>query len=576
MKGSVNTGSDRNQTTTRLSNDLTTPSSRVITFKNGCYGTAPANCLLCGREAGSESDPSADSTKDVKVSGQKRLHEDHVDSEEERWAEGSAKRQRCEGSELSPDAFTPELFDSSLAQGNPQHMYSPVCDAKKEIRLFVLDPAASSSPVLGRFIKATLGSENQPAYEALSYTWADESGDQEYSAYVWCDTGYVYVTKNGEAALRRVRMRTKARLIWMDQLCIHQADVSERSHQVGLMSEIYGNASQVLIYLGNSLTDNVILPDLHHDLKKPSALESEWCQSLLRLPWFTRIWVLQEVARARKAVLMGENTCGSFDSIRKGFKFAQLVKTLEGAICDPLPGAVSIEPRKPVPATEIFQLLSSTNACYATEPRDKVFALFGMIDSAQEHGLIADYKMDTEEVYTKITLYIIKSSRRLDVLAYCSGEKNILSLPSWVPDWSVKHREPLIKYIKHLFGDANFKTPLGDRQASVTCPTGSRNLFVQGRCLAFVESCRAYTHIEGVVTVSTTERDHGYGTGEVHEGDQIWQLNGAEQLFVLRKSGCAFKVVGECLFPFFPPRPMFSPFSLEVFRENETQEVQLC
>lgn len=483
-----------------------------------------------------------------------------------------------------------------------QHVYSPVSDAKKEIRIFVLEPGPPSSPIFGWFIKAILGSEDQPEYEALSYTWADENGDREYSTYVRCDTRCLPVTRNGEAALRRVRMRTKARLVWMDQLCIHQADVSERSHQVGLMSEIYGNASQVLIYLGSSLTDNIILPNLHHDLRKPSALESEWCQSLLRLPWFTRIWVLQEVARARKAVLMGENTCGSFDSIRKGFKFAQLVKALEGAICDPLPGALSIEPRKPVSATEILELLSSTNACYATEPRDKVFALFGMIDSAQEHGLIADYKMDTEEVYTRITLYIIQSSRKLDVLAYCSGENNVLSLPSWVPDWSAKRREPLIKYIKQFLKGANLDTLLGNKQASAACPAGSRNLFVRGRCLAFVESrwetdtdewlpswlsrdseywpLWADRALEGGAKRFGTNAGPGMGAREIQEGDQIWQLDGAEQLFAFRKFGRAFKVVGEFFLPWLYAHNQVADFSFgglwrNVYHDLEAKQVQL-
>lgn len=506
---------------------------------------------------------------------------------------------------MSLNASSLEQSDNLSPRDQTQHVYSPVCDAKKEIRIFVLDPGPPSSPIFGRFIKAILGSEDQLVYEALSYTWADENGDREYSAYVWCDTGYVPVTKNGEATLRRVRMRTKARLIWMDQLCIHQADVSERSHQVGLMSEIYGNASQVLIYLGSSITDNIILPNLHHDLKKPSALESEWCQSLLRLPWFTRIWVLQEVARARKAVMLGENTCGSFSSIRNGFRFAQLVKTLEGQICDPLPGALSIEPRKPVPATEILQLLINTNACHATEPRDKVFALFGIVDSAQEHGLIADYMMDTEEVYTGITLHIIKSSRKLDVLAYCSGEKNVLSLPSWVPDWSAKRREPLIKYVKHFFDGAKLDTLLGGVQARVSCPAGSRNLFVRGRCLAFVESrwetdthgrlpswrsrcpnsgnwtsC-AYGALEIGANVFTTDKEPGFGAREVHEGDQIWHLDGAEQLFALRQFGRAFEVVGEFFLPgLFPhdhgPDSFFCELDGEIYQDLEAQEVQLC
>lgn len=570
------------------------PSSQVATFKHGCSGTAPANCLLCGRESGLDTDYAAITATDVTVGGHKRLHEDHVDSEEERWAVCSTQRNHCEGMESSPDAFTADLFDNVLAQNKSQHVYSPVSKAKNEIRLFSIDPGDPSSPILGRFIKAALRSKGQLPYEALSYTWADESGDRKYSEHVWMDAGYLLVTKNGAAALRRVRMRTKARLIWMDQLCINQADALERSQQVRLMSKIYGNASQVLVYLGSSPIDNFMLPNLHHDLEKPQTLECEQCRSLLCLPWFTRIWVLQEVARARKAVMLLGNTCETFESFRKGLIFAQF-KAENGGVCDPLPGALSIMPRKPVPAADIFQLLISTNACHATDPRDKVFALFGLIDSAQKHGLIADYKMDTEEVYTRITLYIIQSSRKLDVLAYCSGERNILSLPSWVPDWSVKRREPLITYIKRFLDVPKLDKLLGDEQASVVYIAGSRNLSVWGRCLGSVNSCwatnahgsRQYLLLgidrafKGGARGFTTNIGPGLGAREVHQGDQIWQLDGAEQFFALRKFGRAFKVVGEFFLPgLFEGRrvPDFSSVQLlcETFYNIEAEHVQLC
>lgn len=64
-------GHGQHQKTMTLLKDSTTPSPPVITFKNGCYGITPANCLLCGREASSESNSSAVATRDVKVSGHK-------------------------------------------------------------------------------------------------------------------------------------------------------------------------------------------------------------------------------------------------------------------------------------------------------------------------------------------------------------------------------------------------------------------------------------------------------------------------------------------------------------------------
>ena len=38
--------------------------------------------------------------------------------------------------------------------------------------------------------------------------------------------------------------------LWVDALCIDQSDADERTHQVGIMSELFGRADQVISWLG--------------------------------------------------------------------------------------------------------------------------------------------------------------------------------------------------------------------------------------------------------------------------------------------------------------------------------------
>lgn len=64
------------------------------------------------------------------------------------------------------------------------------------------------------------------------------------------DTEDVPITKSLRNALRMLRKPTISRLLWIDALCINQADVEERSHQVSFMDEIYREAHTVLIWLG--------------------------------------------------------------------------------------------------------------------------------------------------------------------------------------------------------------------------------------------------------------------------------------------------------------------------------------
>lgn len=53
---------------------------------------------------------------------------------------------------------------------------------------------------------------------------------------------------------RRCRKTNRCRniLLWVDQICKNQQDLGERSHQVGMMRDIYEQAKQVLVCLSTS------------------------------------------------------------------------------------------------------------------------------------------------------------------------------------------------------------------------------------------------------------------------------------------------------------------------------------
>jgi hypothetical protein len=47
------------------------------------------------------------------------------------------------------------------------------------------------------------------------------------------------------AALKALRHPQEDRYLWIDAICINQADIGERNHQVEMMSTIYGQAKRV-------------------------------------------------------------------------------------------------------------------------------------------------------------------------------------------------------------------------------------------------------------------------------------------------------------------------------------------
>jgi hypothetical protein len=50
------------------------------------------------------------------------------------------------------------------------------------------------------------------------------------------------------------RESAASQLFWIDQICINQTDLTERTQQVGIMPSIYGNSVRTLGWLGGPTT----------------------------------------------------------------------------------------------------------------------------------------------------------------------------------------------------------------------------------------------------------------------------------------------------------------------------------
>lgn len=137
----------------------------------------------------------------------------------------------------------------------PQHQYTDLeSSLGQEIRLVVILPGDITDPVECNIIHVNL--EDDPYFEAVSYTWATEFGDDRKCKTVNLANGATLaVTENCEAVLRQLRLPSYERRLWIDALCINQVNIKERNHQVGLMDRIYHGARNVLISIPNLRTE---------------------------------------------------------------------------------------------------------------------------------------------------------------------------------------------------------------------------------------------------------------------------------------------------------------------------------
>lgn len=190
-------------------------------------------------------------------------------------------------------------------------VYQPFTDAGSQIRVVTIQPAPRDDPVSCTLETYTFA--HAPRYEALSYCWGKEENLQaiRLQGVDW------KVTPNLYGALKALRKKKEAKVMWIDALCINQEDKREKSAQVPLMGFIFKNARQVIAWLGDETEhtqevfafiedlpailkpDGVDVPITEECVRKWKGLwgSLELWEAILDLferPYWSRLWVLQE------------------------------------------------------------------------------------------------------------------------------------------------------------------------------------------------------------------------------------------------------------------------------------------
>jgi hypothetical protein len=97
--------------------------------------------------------------------------------------------------------------------------------------------------------------ENSPPYYAMSYTWGDPADTAEISLH-----GRPFmVRQNCQYVLQQAFTTKASKYYWVDALCINQMSTQERNHQVGIMGKIYSRAQQVFACVGPHANDSEYL-----------------------------------------------------------------------------------------------------------------------------------------------------------------------------------------------------------------------------------------------------------------------------------------------------------------------------
>jgi hypothetical protein len=310
--------------------------------------------------------------------------------------------------------------------------------------------------------------------------------------------------------------------LWIDAVCINQEDAEEKGYQVSRMNLVYSQATAVLIWLGSGsgygteTLDTIQLVFNHMngffegtgiDINNPGVLgrimssrapsqmgkifgvlpqdepnpdlpgataqllltTDQWhlLKDLYSCTWFKRLWVIQEISLNPRRVCFYGSASISADAVLLGavwlmwgqcHTFMQMPAGLAHAA--QLPTFTHLKAKN-----DVSYFFTEPHAG-CEDPRDKVFALLGLINSdlrreLHAHAPIeADYDKTTADVYRDFARALLKQSRELPCISSrrrlqaCNAHIS-MEFPSWVPRLDLDAQDTLI-------GSLGYVEPYGE------------------------------------------------------------------------------------------------------------------
>ncbi|KAH7069995.1 heterokaryon incompatibility protein-domain-containing protein [Paraphoma chrysanthemicola] len=168
----------------------------------------------------------------------------------------------------------------------------------------------------------TVRLEDKQPFIALSYAWGSSAALRKINL-GGCE---FRIGQNLYDALRSIADKTSQLqslvgrpklLFWIDALCINQKNVLERNHQVHLMSKIYSMSDLVLVWLGRRADHSELAAN--NIAAADGIITKEGVKALISLlsrPYWTRMWIVQEVILAHEICLLCGEDLISWDSLR--------------------------------------------------------------------------------------------------------------------------------------------------------------------------------------------------------------------------------------------------------------------
>ncbi|KAI1774791.1 heterokaryon incompatibility protein-domain-containing protein [Hypoxylon cercidicola] len=301
--------------------------------------------------------------------------------------------------------------------------YKPL--EKGTIRLLQLEPGAYGDPLWGRLVHIDLVKAQQQ-YMTVSY----EECRPNVCHRIRIGNACLQVWDNLDSALRAVRSEDRAVTLWVDALCINQADIAEKTDQVRLMPEIFSGATDVHSWLGDATAASPVGMEILWYLlgdgpfddgapwhRRPASEVAQGLGDIIDRVYLQRIWIVQEAAFGRRVTLQVGHLSVTWEAPDTR-RFLTRIKLLEVSPLWTSPQFPAVDfkalrellEQSSKASTEraghavvptLLDIVHTMRHLHSTDPRDKIYGLMGLAVPADVAGFAPDYKMSWEETYRK-------------------------------------------------------------------------------------------------------------------------------------------------------------------------------
>jgi hypothetical protein len=134
----------------------------------------------------------------------------------------------------------------------------------------------------------------------------------------------------------------------------------------------------------------------------------------------------------------------------------------------------------------LSQILEFSKGCQAEDKRDRVYALLGMTEDADDPDLHISYSEPFSLVFERVARFLVRKADPMAVLYHPTNRFVSDAIPSWIPDWTSPILYSSLELQSDPQGERLYKTS-GSSKCRIAFGSDRRDLVVSG---GFVDQIR--------------------------------------------------------------------------------------